>query len=206
MKLGIHSIKSFFQSSGSKSTQSVEVTGDNNTVQQNINNIIVTDLDDGLKRELLARAESSPPSLGHRAFASEGLEGDDREEIKRILEYRQLANEGDSATAIALLEKLGADARYATGYFAFRLHFNIGVVHQNIGELENASASLRAAHKHCPEDYKAQTGLAFADLLDREYGQALERASSLLDVEGGHRNLAACILLHAAKSLNRLLK
>src|SRR6056297_2887683 len=133
MKLGFRSIRSFFQSSGSKSTQSAEVTGDNNTVQQSINNIIVTDLDDGLKRELLARAEPSSPSLGNRAFASENLEGDDREEIKRILEYRQLANEGDSATAIALLEKLGADARYANGYFAFRLHFNIGVVQQSIG-------------------------------------------------------------------------
>tara|TARA_B100001179_G_scaffold229607_1_gene215646 strand:+ start:1319 stop:4870 length:3552 start_codon:yes stop_codon:yes gene_type:complete len=203
MKLGFRSIKSFLQSSGSKSTQSVEVTGDNNTVQQSINNIIVTDLDGRLKRELLARAKPSPSSLGHRAFESENLEGDDREEIKRILEYRQLANEGDNATAIALLKKLGADARYATGYFAFRLHFNIGVVQQNIGEFENASASLRAAHTHCPEDYKAQTGLAFAELLDREYEQALERASSLLKVEGDHRNLASCILLHAAKSLRK---
>ena len=73
MKLGFRSIKSFLQSSGSKSTQSVEVTGDNNTVQQSINNIIVTDLDGRLKRELLARAKPSPSSLGHRAFESENL-------------------------------------------------------------------------------------------------------------------------------------
>lgn len=203
MKLGFCSIKSFFQSSSRKNNQSAEITGNHNTVQQRINNIIVANLDDDLKREVLARAESSPLLLDHRAFASENLEGDDREEIKRILEYRQLADEGDSATAIALLEKLGKDARYTTGYFAFRLHFNIGVVQQNIGELENASASLRAAHAHCPEDYKAQTGLAFAELLDREYEQAFERASNLLDAEGDHRNLATCILYHAAKSLRK---
>jgi cellulose synthase operon protein C len=203
MKLGFRSIKSLFQSSSSKSTQSTEVTGDYNTVQQSITNIIVTDLDDEFKREILARAEPSLPSLGHRAFAPESLVGDDREEIKRILEYRQLANNGDSATAIALLTNLRADVRYATGYFAFRLNFNIGVLQQNIGELANASASLRAAYVYCPEDQKAQTGLAFAELLDREYEQALERASSLMDVEGDHRNLAACILFHTAKSLKK---
>lgn len=203
MKFGFDSIKSFFQISSSKSTQSAEVTGDYNTVQQSINNIIVADLDDDFKRELLARAEPSSPSLGLRAFASENLEGDDREETKRILEYRQLANEGDSATALSLLKKLKADARYGAGYFAFRLHFNLGIVQQNIGELENASASLRVAHAHCPEDYKAQTGLALAELLDTEHEQAFARAAGLLNFKGDHRSLAACILYYAAKSLRK---
>lgn len=203
MKIDFRSIKSFFQSPGSKSTQLARVNGDNNWVKQNNNTIIIMGNDEQFKREILARAEHSSPSLANRTFVSDNFEGDDREEIKRILEYRQLANEGDSATAIALLEKLGADARYANGYFAFRLHFNIGVVQQGIGELENASASLRTAHAHCPEDYKAQTGLAFAELLDTENEQAFARASRLLEFKGDHRNLAACILFHAARSLRK---
>ena len=203
MKIGFRSIKSFFQSTSDKSTQSAAVNGDNNTVYQSINTTIVTDRDDGLMTELLARAEPWSPSFGNRSIVSENLEEDDREEIKRILEYRQVANEGNAATAIGLLKNLAADARYATGYFAFRLHFNIGIIQQSIGELESASASLRTAHAFCPEDYKAQTGLAFAELLDADHEQAFARSSRLLSFKGDHRNLAACILFYASKSLRK---
>lgn len=203
MKLGFRSIAEFLRASNNNNTQSAEINGNYNTIQQNIQNIIVTELDDDFKRELLASAEPSPTLLDHRPFASENPEGDDREEIRRILEYRRLADNGDSTTAIALLSQLGNDARYNAGYLAFRLHFNIGVIQHNIGEIENAIASLRGAHAHCPNDHKAQTGLAFAELLDGECGQAFERAYSLLEVEGDHRNLAMCIFYHAAKSLRK---
>lgn len=203
MKLGFHSITWLFRSARSKSTQTAQVDGSHNAVYQNTYNIFAPGSDGGLKRELLSAAEPSPPSLGHRAYVHEKLDGDDREEIKRILEYRQLANEGNSATALSLLEKLKADARYAEGYFAFRLFFNIGMVQQNIGESENASASLKAAYAHYPENCKAQTGLAFAELLDGEYEPALARASSLLEADGDHRDLAACVLFHAAAGLRK---
>lgn len=200
MNFSFSTFISLFKSSKEKYTLSSKIVGDNNKVTKNL---IITDLDDDIKRELLGKTGSPTQSKEYYSFSPETLDGDDREEIKRILEYRQIANEGNSTTAIALLENLGKDSRYATGYFAFRLRFNIGLIQQNIGELAEASASLRVAYAHCPEDYKAQAGLAFAELLDQEYETALVRASDLLDIAGDHRNLAACIYLHAAKSLTK---
>ena len=158
---------------------------------------------DELMRGLLTDEKHSSSSLGYQNLPSEYFEGDDREEIKRIIEYRGLAIKGDSATALSLLDNLKADPRYASGYFAFRLNFNIGIIQQNIGELEEASSSLRVAHAHCPEDDKAKTGLALAELLDGASELAMEQAFAVLDSEGDHRDLAACVVLNAARRLRK---
>lgn len=203
MRFDLSAIKSFFQPSSKNHIQSASVAGNNNNI---IQNIIVADVTDDLKRELLAKGLPPQPSSSGLYFPTDNLEGDDREEIQRIIEYRQISSGGDSATALFLLEKLSSDKRYASGYFAFRLHFNIGVVKQSIGDLENASISLRTAYAHFPKAYKAQTALAFAELLDGENEQALNRASVLMNMEGDHKTLAACIFFHAAQYLKKEIK
>lgn len=200
MRLGKFSLMSIFRSSKKGNVQSTEIAGNNNTVTQTI---IIEGAEDSFKRDLLARADTSQTSLSNQSFASNYREGDDREEIKRIIEYRQLADEGQSSTALTLLKKLATDERFSTGYFAFRLHYNIGIVQQQIGEIEEACFSLRTAHSYYPEDPKSQTGLALAELLDGAYKRALEQASELLKADGDHRKLAACICYHAAKNLGR---
>jgi tetratricopeptide (TPR) repeat protein len=153
-------------------------------------------------REILDSVQEGGASTDVKSFAEDNLEDDDRPEIQRILEYRKIAQDGNGATAIALLEKLKSDAPYGSGYFAFRLNLNIGVIQQNIGDYPSAAASLKAAHEFFPEHHKAQTALAFAELLDGKDQAALERTTELLNHDGDHRNLAACILCHAARNLN----
>ncbi|TDK49801.1 hypothetical protein [Antarcticimicrobium luteum] len=87
------------------------------------NNFIIGDEDGSLARQLVESAQASQNSAGHSSFAVQNPEGDDREEIKRILEYREIATDGDSSTALGLLQKLTEDVRYKSGYFGFRLHF-----------------------------------------------------------------------------------
>jgi tetratricopeptide (TPR) repeat protein len=116
-------------------------------------------------REILDSVQEGGASTDVKSFAEDNLEDDDRPEIQRILEYRKIAQDGNGATAIALLEKLKSDAPYGSGYFAFRLNLNIGVIQQNIGDYPSAAASLKAAHEFFPEHHKAQTALAFAELL-----------------------------------------
>jgi cellulose synthase operon protein C len=200
-KFGLSRISSLFRSERNTNAQSAAVSGEGNEVNQTINNFIISDEDGSLARQLVESAQASQNSAGHSSFAVQNPEGDDREEIKRILEYRQIATDGDSSTALGLLQKLTEDVRYKSGYFGFRLHFNIGIIQQDIGEHEAASKSLRLAHSLYPEDNKAQTALAFAELLDGEYGAALDRCCDLLKHDGDHRNLAASILCHAARNL-----
>ncbi len=195
-------LKKLFKSQNSTSTQSAVIDGDGNTLNQSVQNILIADGGSPLAREFLESVREGGASTDAKSFAGDNLENDDRPEIQRILEYRNIANDGNGATAIALLEKLKSGAPYDAGYFAFRLNFNIGVIQQNLGDYPNAIASLKAAYEFFPEHRKAQTGLAFAELLEGKDKPALERSTELLNHDGDHRNLAACILCHAARNLN----
>lgn len=179
MKFDLQQIKSLFLSD--KNTQSVKISGNNNVVDQRIYHID-------------QRTSAEP---------HDNTERDDREGSELIAQYRTLASKGDSETALLLLARLKADPRYASGYFAFRLNFNIGIIQQNIGELKEASVSLRKAHVNLPENDKAKTGLALANFLDGAYELALEQAFAVLEFEGDHRDLATCIVYHAAGMLRK---
>jgi predicted Zn-dependent protease len=185
-----------------QNTQSTNVVGDNNSVEQNIH-VYVADTFDLKESRLISDFLKTPSSAKQPAIGVETSNADETEEINRILAYREIANEGDSTTALKLLRDLKNDPKYKTGFVAFRLEFNTGVILQNIGEYQEASTSLRAAHKFCPEHPKAQSGLAFADLLDGKDEEAFERAATLLSTEGDHLNICAVIALHAAKRLER---
>lgn len=195
-------LKRLFQSEKTAYTQSVDVSGDGNTVDQLVQNIIIADKDSPLVLEILDQVQKGSSETDVQSFADDTFDNDYRSEIQRILEYRNIARQGDSDTAVKLLENLKTEAPYKDGYFAFRLDFNIGVIQQDIGDFPSASVSLRAAHGFCPDHPKAVTALAFAELLDGEDRSALERATELLEIDGDHRTLAACILCHAARNLN----
>ena len=190
---------SVFKSETNTNTQTATVSGEGNQVHQTINNLFVAGSDSPQSRMLVDAAQTGQKPVDHSLFAIESLEADDREEIKRILKYRQIATNGDSETALELLQSVTKDAKFDSGYIGFRLHFNIGAIQQNIGEYLAASKSLRLAHSLYPEDYKAQSALALAELLDGEHGAALDRCHVLLQREGDHRNLTASVLFHAAR-------
>ncbi|MCH2200274.1 MAG: hypothetical protein MK081_16000 [Flavobacteriales bacterium] len=154
-----------------------------------------------LKRQVLESADTSPIHSATHTFKPESVKDDDSDEVKRILQYRELAKDGDNSTALRLLEDLANNPSYSTGYLTFRLHFNIGIILQNIGETKKAASSLRKAYSHQPEHPKAKTAQAFADALEGQHQIALEKTTALLEVEGDHRHLAACIMFHAAKQL-----
>ncbi|MCZ4258917.1 hypothetical protein SAMN04488117_11773 [Celeribacter baekdonensis] len=203
MKFSLPSpLKRLFQADKSTNTQSVDVSGDGNTVDQSIQNYIIADKDSPLAREILVHVQKGGSETEIQSFADDTFDDDDRPEIQRILEYRNIARQGDNDTAVKLLENLKSEDPYTDGYFAFRLNFNIGVIQQDIGDFPRASVSLRAAHGFFPDHPKAVTALAFAELLDGEDRSALERATELLAIDGDHRTLAACILCHAARNLN----
>lgn len=196
-----------------KSTQATEITGDGNTVHQHIHihnhkvvNINISEGFGGIAKkavELMGIDGSILPWFGLNFSKSDTLEGDDNKDVAKILEYREIAHKGDSAAALLLLEQLAKDEKYASGYLAYRLHFNIGIIWQNIGELEKASIALKTAHAYCPENPKAKSGLAFANLLDGNNEQAFKVSAELVEQEGGDVELAACIMFHAASRLDR---
>ncbi len=203
MKLVLSStLARLFKTEKSTNTQSADVKGDGNNVDQSIQNIYIADKNSPLAQEIFDAVQKGNAETDVQSFADDNLEDDDRPEIKRILDYRNIARGGDGSTAIKLLEKLKSESPYDAGYFAFRLNFNIGVIQQDLGDYDSAIVSLRAAYGFQPEHPKAQTALAFAELLDGQDRPALDRTMELLNREGDHRSLAACILCNAARNLS----
>lgn len=199
MNFVLSTIKSWWPSNKQQSSQSANVVGDNNSVDQSIN-IYVSNGED-LQKALHSEAALPKGAEWKAGLHADTASDDDSEEFKLISKFREIANEGDSTTALKLLEGLKVDKRFCDGFSAFRLSFNIGVVLQNIGEYEKASAELRRAHAFSPEHPKANAGLALADLIDGRDEKALEQAVSLLSTEGDHVNLCAAIAFNAAKRL-----
>ncbi len=201
MKLGLSSLISVILPRSRSNIQSANISGDNNSIEQHIH--VSVNSGDNVSREWLSQAIPGLPSQSQIRDSLNVQEEVEQEEIKRIVEYRQLATDGDSETALKLLEKLQLDDRYSAGSIAFRLNFNIGIIQESIGELEAASASLRKAYTYAVDDKKAQAGLALADLNDGKNDQAFERAKDLIGQEGDHQSLAVVVALQAATRLKR---
>lgn len=199
MNFVLSAIKSWLPSNKQQGSQSANVVGDNNSVDQSIN--IYFSNGEELQKALPSEVTLPKGAEWKAGYHADTVSEDDSEEFKLISKYREIANEGDSATALKLLDGLKVDERFCDGFSAFRLSFNIGVVLQNIGEYEKASAELRRAHAFSPEHPKANAGLALADLIDGRDEKALEQATSLLSTEGDHVNLCAAIAFNAAKRL-----
>jgi hypothetical protein len=137
MSIGLTSIKSWLASRKQQNTQSSNVVGDNNSVEQNIN--IYVAIGEDLQKSLNSDAALLEGSDWQMAIKADTIAGDDSEEFKLISKFREVANGGDSTTALKLLEGLKAEKRFSDGFAAFRLSFNIGIILQNIGEYEKAS-------------------------------------------------------------------
>lgn len=196
MKFLLSSLLPSFWLKSRSNVQSANISGDNNTVEQHIH--LSINSEGAPNREWLNKALYESKFQKTISDASDVNENSEQDEIKRIVEYRQIATDGDSETALKLLGNLQTEERYTSGYVAFRLHFNIGIIQENIGEVTAASESLRKAYSYAPDDKKAQTGLALAELNDGLHRQAFERARSLVEYEGDHQSLAVVIALYAA--------
>lgn len=199
------SLKSLFTSKPSNSTQSAEASGNQNIIIQGTIHNHFGSQDNDLKRDVVAGADAAA-AAPHLQPLLGAVDDTDAPEIQRILDYRDVATKGDADTALTLLKGLENEPVYQAGYPALRLHFNIGIVQNNIGETELAVGSLRRAHDFLPESPKAQTALAFSELLENKFSRANQRATTQLAVEGSHQKLAACILFHAAKKLGEVVE
>lgn len=201
MKIDFSALFSSFRSKTRSNSQSAIINGDNNTVNQDIT--VLVNAGDATSRDWFAKTIIDAPKHSTLLKSINVLENSEQEEIKRIIEYRQIATDGDSETALKLLMKLQSDDRYTSSFIAFRLHFNIGIIQEQIGEVDAASASLRKAYEYASEDKKAQTGLALAELNDGQHQEAFERAKELIIQQGEHQNLAVVIALYAAAKLEK---
>ncbi|WP_417613403.1 PIN domain-containing protein [Owenweeksia hongkongensis] len=185
-----------------KNTQTANVSGNNNEIHQTINNNYFFPDDNESTKAIIPTSETSPVNANASPIP-ERARAQDPDAIKKILEYRQIATNGDCRTSLTLLHNLESEEGYQSGYAAFRLHFNIGMVEYLTGELDNASRSFRQAHRHYPNDPKSETGLAFADYIDGHHLAAMERAKVLRLQKGDHQSLALTIELHSSSALNQ---
>ncbi|MFY0619268.1 tetratricopeptide repeat protein [Shimia sp.] len=183
-----------------QNSQSANVVGIGNEVHQTFN--VYYGSEEEAKQAISSEAGiPNKPDLS--PTVNVGVGGDDgSEEFKLISRYRELATGGDSATALKLLEELKDDPRFLEGFAAFRLRFNIGIVLQNIGQIDKAIAELKHAYTFSSDHPKAKTGKAFADLLAGDDEGAFEQAKELLSESGDHVSLCAAIAFIAAGRLN----
>lgn len=193
-------IKSIFGSRSMDNRQSTDIRGDGNTVNQTI---IIQSESPLEKKDLLTGRQPSLDGIESTQLLAEDAGSDETDEIRKILEYRKIADSGQAGTALKLLEGLEAEPAYSSGYFAFRLYFNIGIILQNIGEPKRASKALRTAFNHYPNGDRANTAKAFAELLDGQNEIAYSEALELSKAEGKHAALATSILFQAAKRLDK---
>lgn len=199
MSFDFSSIKKFFQRSDNANIQSTEISGDGNTVNQ----IFISSSDSNIKREILSQSQSPLASSNQLLSIERDQDSDNSSEINRIIEIREVADGGNAKVALELFDKLKSEQNYSAGYAAFRLHFNIGIVQQNIGEHDAASKSLRMAQEFAADDPKACSGLALAELIDGNHDIAFELAENVVVQDGDHQVLAMCVLLQTAKRLKR---
>lgn len=184
-----------------KNTQTTNIEGDNNTVDQSIN-IYITDSDDNPSRQKYLDLKTEVPEIATSTI----LLNDDSansDEVAKIVEYRKISDDGDASTALNLLRNLETLDAYSTGEIAFRLHFNIGIILNNIGEYPAAATSLRKAETFAPNLLHAQSALAFADMLEGKPALAFDEAVRIIEIDGKHRDLCAFIMLTTAKQLGR---
>lgn len=201
MKRGLENLfKSIFGSRTADNRQSANIHGDYNTVNQTF---IINSGSSLEKHDLLAGEQPSLPDAQSTYLTVEDFDDDDSDEIRKILEYRKIADSGQGQIGLQLLESLKLEPPFASGYFAFRLHFNIGIILQNIGQEEPASAALRTAFNHYPDNNKAKTAKALADLLDGQNEVAFNDTFQLSQIKGDHSLLAKSIMFQAAKRLGK---
>lgn len=202
MKFPVPSIRSWFGAKNQQNVQSSNIVGDHNYIEQNIN-VFVANPAEWNQSLLVQGTPKKHFSAEQFAIEEELISSEDTAEIKRILAYRKIATDGDSEMAIKLLEGLKSEKEYQSGFVAFRLNYNIGLILQNIGEYDKAIEALKLSYSFCPSLPKAKSALAFAELLAGHDEAALKQASELLTIEGDHLNICAVIALHAAKRLKR---
>ncbi len=180
--------------------QSVNMIGSNNTVNQ----IRIYGNSDQAGHQDITGADLHIIDRLNATASIDKLEssGNDSDDVRRVSTYRKIADEGDSATALKLLNALSTEEQFQQGQGAFRLHFNIAVINLNIGEYDQAIRSFRSAHKFADGNLKAEAGLAFADLLAGRDREALNRSLELLRQSGDHRPLAAVIAYNSARRLD----
>ncbi|MCV6574355.1 MAG: hypothetical protein OIF58_01330 [Cohaesibacter sp.] len=204
MKFDIFGLFSRQDKSSIKSNQNLNINGHDNSVEQTINIYVGnTGTVENQKLRDIEELEVSSGSEANFAFNEESLSTEETEEIKTIVSYREIANEGDSLLAIKLLNKLKEQEKFRSGYLAFRLEYSIGIIQANMGEHEQAIASLRVAHGFEPNHTRAVAGLAFADLLEENFEKAYECAIGLLREDGDHTDICAATALNAARRLDK---
>lgn len=188
--------------------QRADASGSNNTINQNAINqvaiIVSADQSKEIAEEFFRSGLNfSNGSMSAVSPAGDGPTPEDTPEVKLIVALRQQGINGNNAAALSSLQALQQQKEYASGYNAFRLYFNIGMVLHNMGRTAEAIESLKRAHSYFPDNAKSKTGNAFALLLEGRDHDALSIALETVKVNGDHASLAASIIYHASSHTGR---
>jgi cellulose synthase operon protein C len=154
--------------------------------------------------EQTALLHSIVESVGRRAVLPEQYDSDLEPDAQsepaslhaRISVLRDLLQEGKTKTAIQGLEKLLAVAPSPPPYAKYRITANIGAAHFHAGRYIKAAEYWSEALALRPNDPKAQTNVALAELACGHIAQAAGRSREVLRVRPDY-GPAASVLIQA---------
>jgi tetratricopeptide (TPR) repeat protein len=146
-------------------------------------------------REELSRARASGPVVHDPELPPEA-QTEPAPLHTRITALRELVRHGKTRSAIQGLERLLQQEAGLPAYARYRVISNIASAHFAAGRFNEARAYWRRAFDLRPDDHKAQTNLAFADLACGDRAGATSRAEAVLLAHPDHA-AAAAVLIHA---------
>jgi len=149
-------------------------------------------------RDELARSRNSTPIV-HDPDLPPEAQSEPPHLHARISAFRELLRHGKTRTAIRELANLLQQTTPLPPYARYRIVSNIGSAHFSAGRVDDAREQWTQALALRPDDPKAQTNLAFAELACGDRAAAGRRAEAVLAAHPDHA-AAAAVLIHARSS------
>lgn len=112
----------------------------------------------------------------------------------RISTLRELIGKGRTRTALEGFEKLLAQEPPLPPYARYRVVANIGAVHFNAGRIDLALKFFGEALVLRPNDHKAQTSLAYAEVVNGDVEGGRKRVRAVLEKHPGYAPAASLLI------------
>lgn len=112
----------------------------------------------------------------------------------RVSTLRELIGKGRTRTALEGFEKLLAQEPPLPPYARYRVMANIGAVHFNAGRVDLALKYSGEALALRPDDHRAQTNLAYAEVVSGDVEGGRKRARAVLEKHPDHAPAASLII------------
>lgn len=144
----------------------------------------------------IARASSAPTDEYDADLAPEAKQESSALHA-RISEIRKLIGKGKTKTALESFTEL--EQTDLPPYAKHRVLANIGAIHFNAGRNNEALEYCRRALELRPDDTKAITNLAYAELISGQVQGARDRASAVLAKHSDHAGAASLLIQSAPR-------